>query len=97
MLCKAGQSPSLAGTLHSLHVAQSLFATKSVLNVTDAVASPALRCQGSTGMCQSQGIGTAAHRQQVMSLGPQQIFNCFAQLVDCRRNLPHSISPSAAV
>ena len=97
MLCKARQSPCFACTLHCLHVAQSFFTTKSVLNVTDAVASPALRFQGSTGMRQSQRIGTAANRQQVMSLGLQQIFNCFAQLVYCRRNLPHSISPSAAV
>ena len=97
VLRKAGQSPCFACTLHSLHVAQSLFTTKSVLNVTDAVASPSLGCQSSTGMRQSQRIGTTAHRQQVMSLGLQQIFNCFAQLVDCRRNLPHSISPSAAV
>ena len=97
MLCKAGQSPCFACTLHSLHVAQSLFTTKSVLNVTDTVAAPSLGCQSSTGMRQSQRIGTAANSQQVMSIRPQQIFNYFAQLVDCRRNLPHSISPSAAV
>ena len=97
VLRKAGQSPCFACTLHSLHVAQSFFTTKSVLNVTDAVAAPSLGCQSSTAMRQSQRIGTATHRQQVMSLGLQQIFNCFAQLVYCRRNLPHSISTSAAV
>ena len=97
VLRKARQSPFFACTLHSLHVAQSLFTTKSVLYVTDAVASPSLGCQSSTGMCQSQRIGTAANSQQVMSIRLQQIFNCFAQLVDCRCNLPHSISPSAAV